>query len=221
MASGGWAEGACTQAVQATSRIKAGKQANVSALGDLSVQGGDVTLVAANVDATNKATIAGSGDVTIASAENRTTHEWTTTNKDCNWWGKCTTTVTHGSTRLQGTQVKAGTFTVNAGVGPKADPNAKILIEGVKETLQTSHTEKSESLMWQAQAGNGSTVETIQLAQINAKTKFSAPGGIDVQLPAGDPLKEQIQSLSQQPGMTWLSDLSQRKDVNWNEVKLC
>ena len=125
-----------------------------------------------------------------------------------------------GNTRLQGTQVKAQTFTVNAGVGPKADPNAKILIEGVKETLQTSHTEKSESLMWQAQSGNGVTEETLKLAQINAKTKFSAPGGIDVQLPAGDPLKEQIQSLSQQPGMTWLNDLSQRKDVNWQAIKL-
>ena len=81
-----------------------------------------------------------------------------------------------GNTRLQGTQVKAQTFTVNAGVGPKADPNAKIIIEGVKETLQTSHTEKSESLVWQAQSGNGVTEESLKLAQINAKTKFSAPG---------------------------------------------
>ncbi len=67
---------------------------------------------------------------------------------------------------------------------------------------------------------NGVTEETLKLAQINAKTKFSAPGGIDVQLPAGDPLKEQIQNLSQQPGMTWLNDLSQRKDVNWQAIKL-
>jgi filamentous hemagglutinin len=67
---------------------------------------------------------------------------------------------------------------------------------------------------------NGVTEETLKLAQINAKTKFSAPGGIDVQLPAGDPLKQQVQSLSQQPGMAWLNDLSQRKDVNWQEIKL-
>jgi filamentous hemagglutinin len=125
-----------------------------------------------------------------------------------------------GNTRLQGTQVKAQTFTVNTGVGPNADPNAKILIEGVKETLQTSHTEKSESLVWQSQSGNGVTEEALKLAQINAKTKFSAPGGIDVQLPAGDPLKEQIKTLSQQPGMAWLNGLSQRKDVNWQAIKL-
>ncbi len=375
---------------QATSTIQAGNQANVTALGDLTVQGGDikgkdvnlialgdvtltgvqnktvygggndtttvvttqslnikgdnvtvsgigqnsnVTLIAANVDASNKAQIDGTGDVTIASAENRTTRQWSTTSEDCNWWGKCTTTVTRGvedkttqvgsdvkgatvdisagknlttvastiesagnvnlsaqgsidyqaalnvnrnevqsnsssswgfggfsinlswlglssdkqsndtriqsraattqlqseadilsesggNTRLQGTQVKAQTLTVNAGVGPNADPKAKILIEGVKETLQTSHTEKSESLMWQAQSGNGVTEETLKLAQINAKAKFSAPGGIDVQLPAGDPLREQIQNLSQQPGMAWLNDLSQRKDVNWQQIKL-
>jgi large exoprotein involved in heme utilization and adhesion len=125
-----------------------------------------------------------------------------------------------GDTKLQGTQVKAQNFTVNAGVGPKADPNAKIIIEGVKETLQTSHTEKSGSLMWQSMSGNGVTEETLKLVQINAKTKFSAPGGIDVQLPAGDPLKQQVQSLSQQPGMAWLNDLSQRKDVNWQQIKL-
>jgi filamentous hemagglutinin family protein len=376
---------------QATSTIQAGNQANVTALGDLTVQGGDVqakdinlialgnvnlngvqsqqtygggndtstatstqslnikgdnvtvsgmgqnsnvTLVAANIDATNKAKITGTGNVSIESAENRTTRQWSTTSEDCNWWGKCTTTVTHGledktsqvgsdikgatvevsagknlttvastiesagnvslsaqeqinylaalnvdknearsnsssswgfggfsvglgwlgrgfadkqstditlqtraavtqlqseadilsesggNTRLQGTQVKAQTFTVNTGVGPNADPNAKILIEGVKETLQTSHTEKSESLVWQSQSGNGVTEEALKLAQINAKTKFSAPGGIDVQLPAGDPLKEQIKTLSQQPGMAWLNGLSQRKDVNWQAIKL-
>ena len=372
---------------QATSRIKAGNQANVTALGDLAVQGGDVqakdinltalgdvtltgvqnkavsgggndtttvtttqslnlkgdniniqgvgqrsdvTLVAANVDAANKAKIAGSGNVTIASGENRSTHETTTQNEDCNWLRICTTTVTHsvqdqttqvgsnikggavdinagknlttvastiessgnvnltaqgaidyqaalnvnkndvqsnsstslmgidtswlsvlggskqtndsniqthaattqlqseadilsesgGNTRLQGTQVRAQNFTANTGVGSSADPSAKIIIEGVKETLQSSRTEKSKSLVWQAQSGQGQTEQTLAQTNIQATTKFSAPGGIDVQLPAGDPLKEQIQSLSQQPGMAWLNDLSQRKDVNWQEIKL-
>lgn len=81
-------------------------------------QNSDVTLVAANVDATNKAKIAGTGDVTIASAENRTTHEWTTTNKDCNFWGKCTTTVTHGvedKTTQVGSDVKGATVEISAG----------------------------------------------------------------------------------------------------------
>lgn len=77
-----------------------------------------------------------------------------------------------GDTKLQGAQVKAQTFTVNAGVGSSADPEAKVIIEHVKETLQTSHTEKSESVLWHAQSGNGVTEETLKLAQINAKTKW-------------------------------------------------
>jgi filamentous hemagglutinin len=48
---------------------------------------------------------------------------------------------------------------------------------------------------------------------------FNAPGGLAVQVPAGE-LRTQIQTLSQQPGMGYLSDLSQRSDVNWQPVKL-
>lgn len=128
-----------------------------------------------------------------------------------------------GDTRLQGTQVKAGgSFTAEAGVGPKADPNAKILIEGVKETVQTIHTEKSESLLWQQQAGNGSTQESLALAKIEAKggVKFSAPGGISVQLPESDNFRQQIETLSKQPGTEWIGELANRKDVDWQKVKL-
>jgi filamentous hemagglutinin len=88
-----------------------------------------------------------------------------------------------GNTRLQGTQIKAQNFTANTGVGSSADPNAKIIIEGVKETLQSSRTEKNESLVWQAQSGQGKTEQTLAQTNIQATTKFSAPGGIDVQLP--------------------------------------
>lgn len=57
--------------------LKAGN-VNIQGVG----QNSNVALVAANVDAANKAKIAGTGDVTIASGENRTTHEWTTRNED-------------------------------------------------------------------------------------------------------------------------------------------
>jgi len=91
-----------------------GDNVNIQGVG----QNSNVTLVAANIDAANKAKIEGSGDVTIASAENRATHEWTTTNKDCNWWGKCTTTVTHGledKTTQVGSDVKGATVDISAG----------------------------------------------------------------------------------------------------------
>ena len=55
-----------------------GDNVNIQGVG----QNSNVALVAANVDAANKAKIAGTGDVTIASGENRTTHEWTTRNED-------------------------------------------------------------------------------------------------------------------------------------------
>jgi filamentous hemagglutinin len=47
----------------------------------------------------------------------------------------------------------------------------------------------------------------------------TAPGGISVQIPEGD-FKSQIATLSQQPGMGFLNELTQRNDVNWQPVKL-
>jgi Hemagglutinin repeat len=95
----------------------------------------DVTLVAANVDATNKATIAANGDVTIASGENRTTHEWTTRNEDCNWWGKCTVTVTHGledKTTQVGSDVKGATVDISAGKDRTTVASPRLLTSQLK-----------------------------------------------------------------------------------------
>ena len=40
-----------------------------------------------------------------------------------------------------------------------------------------------------------------------------------MQIPEGD-FKNQIQTLSQQPGMGYLNDLAARTDVDWQRVKL-
>ncbi len=91
-----------------------GDNVNIQGMG----QNSNVTLIATNVDAANQAQIAGSGDVTIASAENRTTRQWITTSEDCNWYGKCTTTVTHGlqdQTSQVGSDVKGATVDISAG----------------------------------------------------------------------------------------------------------
>ena len=129
------------------------------------------TLLVTNVDAANKAKVAASGDVTLASGENRTTQVGSDVksgtvgisaakptdkeSKDSSIQTRAATTQLQsegdilsqsgGNTKLQGTQVKAQNFTVNAGVGAAADPNAKVVIEGVRETLQTSHTEKARA----------------------------------------------------------------------------
>jgi filamentous hemagglutinin len=76
-------------------------------------------------------------------------------------------------------------------------------------------------VLWQRQAGSGSTVETLTLPSFTGPSQptFTAPGGLSVQIPTGD-FKTQIQSLSQQPGMTYLQTLTTRTDVNWQPVKL-
>jgi large exoprotein involved in heme utilization and adhesion len=47
----------------------------------------------------------------------------------------------------------------------------------------------------------------------------TAPGGISVQIPAGE-FRSQIATLSAQPGMSYLNELAARTDVNWQPVKL-
>ena len=123
-------------------------------------------------------------------------------------------------TLLQGTQVSAaGGYAFAAGVGEKARSDARIILEGVRNTVQQSRTAKSDYVVWQKQSGSGSTTQTMALPSFAGGGTFSAPGGISVQIPDGD-FKSQIQSLSAQPGMGYLNDLTNRKDVNWQAVKL-
>jgi filamentous hemagglutinin len=124
------------------------------------------------------------------------------------------------NTLLQGTQVSAaGGYAFAAGVGEKARSDARILLEGVKTTVQESKTAKSDYVVWQKQSGSGSTTQTLALPSFAGGGTFTAPGGILVQVPDGD-FKSQIQTLSAQPGMGYLNDLTNRKDVNWQAVKL-
>ena len=125
-----------------------------------------------------------------------------------------------GNQLLQGTQVSAGGgYAFNAGVGEKARADARVILEGVKSTVQISRTAKSDAVVWQSMSGSGSTTETLALPSFAGGGTFSAPGGLSVQIPEGN-FKSQIQTLSQQPGMGYLNDLAARKDVNWQAVKL-
>jgi filamentous hemagglutinin len=125
-----------------------------------------------------------------------------------------------GDTLLQGTQVSAGGgYAFNAGVGERARADARIILEGVKTTVQQSRTSKSDAVVWQTITNSGSNTETLALPSFAGGGTFSAPGGLSVQLPEGD-FKSQITKLSTQPGMGYLNDLATRKDVNWQAVKL-
>jgi len=60
-----------------------------------------------------------------------------------------------GDTLLQGTQVSAGGgYAINAGVGEKARADARIILEGVKTTVQQSRTAKSDYVVWQSMANS-------------------------------------------------------------------
>lgn len=109
-----------------------------------------------------------------------------------------------GDTRLQATKIQAGSFTARAGSidGQVVNPDAQLLIEGVKESVTTSKTEKGGSFMWQHQAGEGGTEETLKLPDIQlgsaapgsgpaakASPTFEATGGIVVDAVALPPTK--------------------------------
>jgi hypothetical protein len=71
------------------------------------------------------------------------------------------------------------------------------------------------------QAHQGSREETLTLPSFTGPRtpSFSAPGGITVQIPVGE-FRSQIAALSAQPGMGYLNELTARRDVNWQPVKL-
>jgi filamentous hemagglutinin len=123
---------------------------------------------------------------------------------------------------LQGTKVSyGGTATFNAGAGEKARADARIILEGIKTAATEIRTKESNYVIWQKQVNQGSNVETLALPSFTGPRvpSFSAPGGLSVQIPAGE-FKSQLTSLSQQPGMGYLNTLAARKDVNWQPVKL-
>jgi filamentous hemagglutinin len=123
---------------------------------------------------------------------------------------------------LQGTKVSyGGTAAFNAGVGEKARADARIILEGIKNTTTQTRTSEANYVVWQKMVNQGSTAETLALPSFTGPNKpvFNAPGGLSVQIPDGN-FKSQIQSLSSQPGMSYLNDLAARKDVNWQPVKL-
>ena len=123
---------------------------------------------------------------------------------------------------LQGTKVSyGGAAAFNAGVGEKARADARIILEGIKNTTTQTRTSQSNYVVWQTMVNSGTKAETLVLPTFSGPTKptFTAPGGISVQIPAGN-FKSQVATLSTQTGMGYLNDLAARKDVNWQPVKL-
>jgi large exoprotein involved in heme utilization and adhesion len=110
---------------------------------------------------------------------------------------------------------------IQAGVGERARADARIILEGVKTEVFQQRTRESNYVVWQKQLNQGSREETLTLPSFTGPRtpSFSAPGGITVQIPVGE-FRSQIASLSAQPGMGYLNELTARRDVNWQPVRL-
>ncbi|HEZ4360456.1 TPA: S-layer family protein [Neisseria meningitidis] len=126
-------------------------------------------------------------------------------------------------TVLEGTEFKTtlSGADIQAGVGEKARADAKIILKGIVNRIQTEEKLESNSTVWQKQAGSGSTVETLKLPSFEgpALPKLTAPGGYIADIPKGN-LKTEIEKLSKQPEYAYLKQLQTVKDVNWNQVQL-
>ncbi|MBL1377833.1 hypothetical protein [Zobellella iuensis] len=72
----------------------------------------------------------------------------------------------------------------------------------MKNSVEESRTRESDYVVWQKQQGEGSYQETLTLPRFSGPglPVFQAPGGLTVQLPAGD-FRRQVQKLAGQPGM--------------------
>ncbi|HEZ1426992.1 TPA: DUF637 domain-containing protein, partial [Neisseria meningitidis] len=110
---------------------------------------------------------------------------------------------------------------IQAGVGEKARADAKIILKGIVNRIQSEEKLETNSTVWQKQAGRGSTIETLKLPSFESPTppKLSAPGGYIVDIPKGN-LKTEIEKLSKQPEYAYLKQLQVAKNVNWNQVQL-
>ncbi|HEZ2617847.1 TPA: S-layer family protein [Neisseria meningitidis] len=126
-------------------------------------------------------------------------------------------------TVLEGTEFKTtlSGADIQAGVGEKARADAKIILKGIVNRIQTEEKLESNSTVWQKQAGSGSTVETLKLPSFEgpALPKLTAPGGYIADIPKGN-LKTEIEKLAKQPEYAYLKQLQTVKDVNWNQVQL-
>nr|AEC12876.1 TpsC3 [Neisseria meningitidis] len=126
-------------------------------------------------------------------------------------------------TVLEGTEFKTtlSGADIQAGVGEKARADAKIILKGIVNRIQTEEKLESNSTVWQKQAGSGSTVETLKLPSFEgpALPKLTAPGGYIADIPKGN-LKTEIEKLAKQPEYAYLKQLRVAKNINWNQVQL-
>jgi hypothetical protein len=121
---------------------------------------------------------------------------------------------------LRGADLQAPVIAFTRASGADTSKTGELILGGSTNTTQSSHTETTKTAgVWQKQAGNGSTEQTLTQTQLKGQTTFDPSLNISVQIPEGN-LKTQIQTLSSQPGLAYINDLAKRNDINWNQVSL-
>jgi len=124
-------------------------------------------------------------------------------------------------TRLEGTEFEyLKDATVEAG--------GRLELIAAKTSITEILKKEKNSVVWQSMQDKGLITETAQLPQFNGPVlpTFKADGGIVVQIPISEKdinkkeLRDQILILANQPGNTYLKELVNRNDIDWQKVIL-
>ncbi len=123
-------------------------------------------------------------------------------------------------TDVQGAILTAPKVDFVRSAGADTSRPGELILGGSANTTQTSHTEKTTTAgVYQELSGQGETKQTLNQTQLNGKVNVAAGINTTVVIPEGD-LKNQVQALSQQPGMAYIGELAKDPRVNWQQVKL-
>lgn len=123
---------------------------------------------------------------------------------------------------------KLGHAEIKAGVGENAVEGAQIILQDIVTKITETKKRDSNSVVWQYMQDKGSITETAKLPSFNGPTPpiFKATGGLSVQIPISEKdankivLRDEILKLANQSGNTYLKDLVNRNDVDWQKVLL-
>jgi filamentous hemagglutinin len=125
------------------------------------------------------------------------------------------------NTLLHGTvfQTGLGGANISVGVGESARADASIILNGARRIVTASRTVESNQVVWQSQAGSGSTSESLMLPTFDGPTSPILNGPVLAQIPQGD-FKTQLELLGRQPGMAYIRTIANTNNLNWQPVKL-
>ncbi|MBJ9705365.1 DUF637 domain-containing protein [Acinetobacter calcoaceticus] len=126
-----------------------------------------------------------------------------------------------GGTRLVGTE-----FDYLKDITIKTGGTLELI--AAKTSITELVKKEKNSVVWQSMQDKGSITETAQLPSFNGPIlpTFKAAGGLSVQIPISEKdvnkveLRDEILKLANQPGNTYLKELVNRKDVDWQQVLL-